>query len=210
MAQDDDRTSLARWLSKQRTTIDIPGHVTVREAMRARGARTIVAIDHLLSCPLEGHEGWRITTKRTFLPRGHFSSYAAHSLKTADHGRGRTIYCQDHVVDDEVVAGISYHIDERSTWPVFVTAIGFRIDFKGDVELRRRTVAGAYLLKQYVHAISDAAGRGPYVHIEVPSNDSERHARELGFHKAHKLKGLRTSGTHMRQRALGQDSGSGG
>jgi len=209
MGDDDPLVSLARWLTDQRAVIDIAGHVTVRETTRALGDRTIVEIDHLLSCPLVGYEGWRIRTQRTFLPRGHFSSHAAHSLKTADHGRGRTIYCQDHVLDDEVVAGISYHVDERASWPVFITAIGFRVDFKGHVELRRRTVAGAFVLKQYVHAISDALGRGGYVDIEVPSND-EAYARELGFRNAPKLKGLRTSGRHMRQPALGQDSGRGG
>lgn len=209
MDDDDSLDLLVRWLTDQQATIDIPGHVTVRETTGALGARTTVAIDHLLSCPVKAYDGWRITTKRTFLPRAQFSSHAAHSLKTADHGRGRTIYCHDHVLDDQVVAGITYHIDEHASWPVFITTIGFRIDFKGNVELRRRTVAGAFLLKQYVHAVSDAIGRGGYVHIEVPPDESERYARELGFGRAPRLKGLRSSGTHMRQPPLGQGSGSG-
>lgn len=202
MDDDDPLDLLARWLTEERATIDIPGHVTVRETRGPHGARTTVTIDHLLSCPLKAHDGWRITTKRTFLPRAHFSSQAAHFLKTADQGRGRTIYCQDHLLDDEVVAGITYHIDERAKWPVFITTIAFRIDFAGNVELRRRTVAGAFLLKQYVHAISEAVGRGGYVHIEVPPHDSDLYARELGFRKAPRLKGLRSSGTHMRQPPL--------
>jgi hypothetical protein len=182
----------------------------VRETTGVRGPRTTVAIDHLLSCPLKAHDGWRITTKRTFLPRAQFSSPAAHFLKTADHTRGRTIYCQDHRLDDEVVAGITFHIDERASWPVFITSIAFRIDFKGDPELRCRTVAGAFLLKQYVHSISEAIGRGGFVHIEVPPDDSDLYAHELGFRRAPRLKGLRSSGTHMRQPPLGQGSGSGG
>lgn len=150
-----------------------------------------------------------MTTKRTFLPRAHFSSFAAHQLKTAAHERGRTIYCHDRSRDDEVVAGIRYHIDDRAKWPVFILAIAFRIDFKGDAELRRRTIAGGFLLKQYVHAISDAIGRGGYVHAEVPPGETLIYANELGFRKAPRIKGLRASGTHLRQPPLGQDSGSG-
>jgi hypothetical protein len=205
---DDSLDVFARWLSRQRKAI--ARQVTVRTTGGAYGERTKVTIDHRLSCDLPDHGGWRITTKRTFLPRSHFSSHSAYLLKTADHGRGRTIYCQDQLLDYEVVAGIRYHVHDLSDWPVFIITIGFRTDFKGNVELRRRTVAGAFLLKQYVHAISDATGRGGYVDIEVPSQDTVAYAHELGFRKAPKLTGLRPSGTHMRQAPLGQASARGG
>jgi hypothetical protein len=205
---DDSLEVFGRWLRGQRSAI--ARQVTVRKTGTAYGERTKVAIDHRLTCDLPGHGGWRVTTKRTFLPRSHFSSHAAYLLKTADHGRGRTIYCQDELLDYEVVCGIRYHIHDRADWPVFIIAIAFRTDFKGDVELRRRTVAGALLLKQYAHAISEAAGRGGYVDIEVPSHDAVQYARELGFRRAPKLTGLRPSGTHMRQAPLGQASAGGG
>ena len=86
----------------------------------------------------------------------------------------------DHVLDDEVVAGIRYHVDDRPSWPVFVIGIAYRMDFKSEVELRRRTVAGAFIVKQYVHAIADALGRGGFVDSDVPTGD-EQDARELGF-----------------------------
>jgi hypothetical protein len=114
----------------------------------------------------------------------------------------------DHMLDDEVVAGIRYHIDERPSWPVFVLGIAYRCDFKGDVELGRRTVAGAFVVKQYVHAIADALGRGRFVDSDVPTGD-EADPRELGFRRAPRLKGLRVAGTHMRQPPLDQESGSG-
>ena len=117
----------------------------------------------------------------------------------------------DNLLDDEVVAGIRYHIDERPSWPVFAIGIAYRSDFHGDVELRQRTVAGAFVVKQYVHAIADALERGGFVDSDVPTANEED-ARELGFRKAPKLKGLRVAGTHMRQPPLRQESvsGSGG
>jgi hypothetical protein len=202
MAGSDPIGPLVRWLADERAAINIAGQVTVRKTERGEGDWTRVAIDHLLLCPLPGYAGWRITTKKTFLPRAHFSSYATHSLRTADHERGRALYCMDHLLDDEVVAGMRYHVDKDLGWPVFVIGIAYRSDFRADVELRRRTVAGAFVLKQYVHAIADAIGRVSFIDIDVSKGDEEG-ARELGFRRAPKLKGLRVAGTHMRQQPLG-------
>jgi len=200
---------LARWLIDQRATIDIPGHVTVRTAAGAYGMRTTVAIDHLLSCPLEAHDGWRISTKPTFLPREHFSSQARHFLKTAAPGRGRAIYCHDRSAL-EVVAGLRYHVDDNSGFPVLITAIAYRTDIASNAYLRQRTLGGAFILKQYVHAVSEKIGRGGHVDLDLPARNDEPYARELGFRKAPKVKGLRPGGLHLRQKPLaGQASGSG-
>ena len=211
MADDDPLAPLAHWLIDHRTAIDIEGKIAITKTARAEGERSIVAVDHLVSCQLPGRGGWRVTTKTTYLPRGHFHSSAAHTLKTtADHGRGRTIYCMDLGFDDEVVAALSYHIDKRRAWPIFITAIGFRIDFPENVVLRRRTLEAAFLLKQYAHAIAALTGRGGYVHAEVPPNSVTRYAEELGFQNASRPKGLRSSGTHMRQAPLGPQSSASG
>lgn len=207
MPDEESLDYLANWLILQRATIDIDGQIAITKRTTAEGERTIVAIDHLLSCPLPGRPGWRVTTKPTYLPTRHFHSTAAHTLKTsAEHGRGRTIYCMDHGLDDEVVAALSYHLDERRSWPLFITAIGFRVDFPENAVLRRRTVEAAFLLKQYAHAIAALTGRGDDVHAEVPPNAVVRYAQELGFVKAARLKGLRSSGTHMRQPPLADQS----
>ena len=207
---DEALDRVARWLIDQQATLDIAGQISATETATAEGDRTRVSIDHLLSCPLPGRLGWRVTTKKTYLPTPHFHSSAAHILKTADHGRGRTIYCMDRGFRDEVVAALSYHLDERPSWPLFVTAIGFRIDFPENLELRRRTLEAAFLLKQYAHAIARITGRGDDVHAEVPPHGETRYAVELGFRKARRLKGLRASGTHMRQPPLeGQSSSRG-
>src|SRR5437763_16566453 len=102
MPGEEPLNDLARWLVRDRATIDIEGQITITKRASAEGERTIVAIDHLLSCPLPGRSGWRITTKKTYLPPRHFHSAAAHTLKTtAEHGRGRAIYGMDHGLEDE-------------------------------------------------------------------------------------------------------------
>jgi hypothetical protein len=201
MGENDSLERLSRWLIENRESIDIPSQITIRESSTARGARTHVAIDHRLAGPFLAHRGWRVSTKRTDLPSVHFSSLATHYLKTADHPRGRTIYCHDNA-RGEVIAALSYHVDEHASWPVFITMIGLRTDFKVDLDLRNRTIGAAFLLTQYVHAISDALGRGGDVHIEIPRHDTDSYAAELGFRKAVKISGLRVSGTHMRQPPL--------
>jgi hypothetical protein len=209
MDDEDPLDLLARWLTDQRATIDIPGHVTVRETTGAYGRRTTVVIDHLVPCPLEAHDGWRISTKPTFLPREHFSSQARHFLKTAEPGRGRAIYCHDRSAG-EVVAGLSYHVDDTPGFPVLITTIAFRTDIASNAYLRLRTLAGAFILKQYVHAVSATIGRGGHVDLDLAARNVESYARELGFRKAPKVKGLRPGGLHLRQEALpGQASGSG-
>jgi len=204
MADDDPLGEFRLWLLEHRAEIDLTNHIAITKRRSAEGERTSVGIDHLVSCPLQGREGWRITTKRTYLPPGHFHSSVAYTLKTAaDHGRGRTIYCMDRGFEDEVVAALSYHLDERHRWPPFVTAIGFRTDFPDNAMLRRRTLEAAFLLKQYVHAIAAVTGRDRDVYADVPPNSVTRYAEELGFQKAARLKGLRPSGTLMRQARLG-------
>ncbi len=202
MTADDPLEPLRRWLADEHTRAGIASQVTIRSKSTVMGQRTAVSIDHLLACELAGYQGWRITTKRTFLPAAHFSSLATHQLKTANHDRGRTIYCMDRGLDDEVVAAVSYHVDDRAAWPLFMRMIGLRIDVAGAAELRRHTLAGAYVTKQYVHAIAQAIGRPTDVHVDLYPRDAERYAAELGFRRARRLAGLRVAGLHMCQPPL--------
>lgn len=150
-----------------------------------------------------GPRGWRIATRRTYLPPNQFGSWARQKVNTAaSRGTGRTIYCHDAGLDEQVVAALSYHLHDRTGWPLFITAIAFRTDFTEDRGLRRRTLAGAFVLKQYTHALGARLHRGAAVHIDMPGDNLEGHAAELGFRRAPALKGLRVAGTHMLQDAL--------
>ena len=200
MNDDDPLDLLARWLTGQRATIS--RQVTIRKSEGAYGPLTEVAIDHRLPCGLAGLGGWRISTKATFLFPQHFESPPRFYLKTADHGRGRAIYCHD-LSAAEVVAGMSYHVHEGARTPVFVTMIAFRTDIADSAFLRYRTLAAALVVKHYVHAIAEKIGRGGYVDLDLAERKHEPYACELGFRKAPKVKGLRPGGLHLRQPAPG-------
>lgn len=199
MVEDDDPLDpLAGWLASQRGVIS--RQVTIRRGESAYGSRTEVAIDHRLLCDLAGHGGWRISTKPTFVSQHQFGSYARHYLKTANRGRGRAIYCHD-LSASELVAGVTYHIDDDQRIPVLLTTIAFRSDVGDSATLRYRTLAGALVAKHYVHAVAEKIGRGGFVDLDLGDRTYEPLARAMGFRKAPKIRGLRTGGVHLRQAA---------
>jgi hypothetical protein len=195
---EDPLQKLAEWLGQSRTARQIAKQVTVRSGR----ARTEVAIDHRLSCPLAAHDGWRVSTKPTFLPLAHFSSYARACLKTADSGR--TIYCHDRGTG-EVIGALSYHIDERAHMPVLITAIGLRTDAGQNGFLIYRTLAAVLVAKQYVHVLAAKIGRGGYVDIDLADRTQVPLMRRLGFRKAPNVRNFRPAGTHLRQEPPAQD-----
>jgi hypothetical protein len=188
----------------------ISRQVNVRETRDASGTKTVVTIDHLLSCDLAAHAGWHVRTRPTFIPSAYFSSEVRTKVKNAERLRGRAIYCDD-LLDRELVAAVSYHIDEDSRVPVFLTELGLRKDIAGNAFLRFRTLSGALVLKYHVHVIADKIGRGGYVDTDLaPGSEQLELARELGFRPSPRIKRLRIGGTHLRQPLPGQDSRTGG
>jgi hypothetical protein len=200
LATVDELATFKIWLAEIDETI--AAQVNVRELERGGGPRTVVTIDHRLHCRVEIHSaGWRVSTKPTFLPAAHFSSHARHLLKTATAERGRTLYCHD-LLSNEVIAALSYHIDQRSHFPVLITAIGLRIDCGSNAFLVYRSVAGALLLKQYVHAIAMKIGRGDFVDLDLAEGPSPALMSDFGFRAAPAVKGFRPGGKHLRQDAM--------
>lgn len=201
MTDEDDRLGrLSSWLIGAFGPISDQVHVRTLE--HGKGTQTAVAIDHRLACPLDEHDGWRITTQPTFLPLAHFSSQARHYLKTADASRGRTIYCHDLSLC-EVVAALSYHIDDDPRLPVLITTIGLRTDAGVNAFLTYRSLAGALVAKQYVHAVAAKTERGGFVDIDLAERSNEPLVRRLGFGTAPRIKGFRPGGVHLRQQAAG-------
>lgn len=159
-----------------------------------------MAIDHRVPGDAdEGRPGLRITTKDQKLFRAHFDREVREVANTASHERGRRLFCIE-MSRQEVVAVISYHIDDRGHFPVLITSIGQRID--GDTDLIRVSRLAAALLKQYVHEIAEQIGRGGSVDFDNGDPSAETELKVLGFRRGPKVDGRRPSGTMWRQDAL--------
>lgn len=178
----------------------LSGQITVQVASGAHGERTKVSIDHRVPGDAEeGRPGLRVTTKDQKLFRTHFDREVREVAHTASHERGRRLFCVE-MSRQEVVAVITYHIDDRGHFPVLITSIGQRID--GDADLIRVSRAGAALLKQYVHNIAGQIGRGGCVDFDNGDPSAEAELKALGFRRSPKVDGRRPSGTMWRQDAL--------
>jgi hypothetical protein len=196
--EEEGLAELGDWLCARRELV--AGQVTVEEK---GDGMTVVKIDHRLSCELPTHAaGWHISTRRTFLPRSHFTSYATAKVNhAAGSGRGRALYCHDPL-SREVTAALAYHLDSRPQMPVLITALAFRDDTEGSAVARERTVAAGLVLKHHLHAIAEEVGRGGHVDIDLPDRDDQLEiARAYGFKTAPKVPGFRPSAIHLRQPA---------
>jgi hypothetical protein len=203
----DPLHATSEWVTMIAPQIEAQVHVS--SAARATGAETKVSVDHLLADELEGALGWRISTRPTFLPSAHFGSMARHCVKTASHARGRALYCHERQ-SGEVIAAASYHLDERSHWPLMVTTLAFRIDAGEDAGLAAASLAGVLILKHHLHAIAAKVGRGGHVDIDLAEAAQEPLLRRLGFRPAPRVEGLRPGNLHLRQDAPAQSSATGG
>lgn len=176
--------------------IDLSQHVHV-QADIGPAKHTIVRVDHLIPASSEAERGWHITTKEQRLFRAHFSSTVRDKIKNASGARGRRLFCIDRG-RAEVVAAIAYHLDDRRSFPLLLTAVALRVDDGG--ELHDQSRGAAQILKGYAHEIARQTGRGSHVDIDASPNGVPD-LITLGFAKAPKIKGLRVAGTHLRQPA---------
>ncbi len=176
-------------------------HVHIRGQERARRQETVVEIDHLIPSDEHAVRGWRVTTKDQRLFRAHFHAKARDEIKCASQERGRRLFCIDRE-RQEVMAAISYHLDDDRSMPLLLTAIALRIDVAGPAALYNQSRAAALILKQYAHEIARRTGRGAYVDIDASPAAANELAR-LGFRKAPQVRGFRVSGLHLRQDPLG-------
>lgn len=174
---------------------DLSKHVHVQTDVGPE-KHTIVQVDHLIPATSEAERGWHVTTREQRLFKAHFSSTGRDRIKNASGDRGRRLFCIDRG-RAEVVAAMAYHLDGRASLP----APDCNRAAGGDGgELHDQSRAAARLLKGYAHEIARQTGRGSHVDIDAsPAAASDLVV--LGFVKAPKVKGLRVSGTHLRQTA---------
>jgi hypothetical protein len=179
--------------------------VTITTTGGAYGVRTVVRIDHRVPEPGRGSRAtFRITTREQFLPRAQFDRSVRETVNRAAAERGRRIYAIE-LDSQEVMAVLSYHLHDGPSRPLLITALGTRADGHAPPDLYARSLALAWLLKQYAHAISERTKRGGYVDMDA-ANRPEVIAvlRQLGFRDAPRVRGFSPSGRHLRQDAISQ------
>jgi hypothetical protein len=188
-----------------RRPADIHAAVTIKAKGTAYGERTVVHIDHRLPELGRGsHAAFRVTTREQFLPRAHFNRSVREIVNRAAAERGRRIYAID-LGSQEVAAALSYHLHDSASRPLLVTALGTRADEHAPPELYARSLALAWLLKQYAHAISEHTKRGGYVDMDAANRpDVIAVLFQLGFRDAPRVTGFNPSGRHLRQDAIGR------
>ncbi len=188
---------IIEWISQSKPTWSLTQQVHVE----LRRGQTFVRVDHRIPANEHTEAGWRVTTRKQVLPAVHFASGARAAINGAADDRGRRLYCIDQA-SGEVIAAMSYHVDEDARMPVLLTAIGLRVDAGALPDLYDRTRGAALLLKQYVHEIARQLGRGAHVDIDTGDPEVVKDLEFLGFRRAPRVRGLRPSGTHLRQQPL--------
>lgn len=162
----------------------------------------MVHIDHRLPAPGRGGSAvYHVCTREQFLPRAHFDRSVREVVNRSSSERGRRIYAIE-LASQQVIAVLSYHLHDGPGRPLLITALGTRIDAGASPDLYARSLAVAWLLKQYTHMISERTRRGGYVDMDA-ANRPETIAvlRKLGFRDAPRVKGFTPSGRHLRQEA---------
>jgi hypothetical protein len=197
----DVLANIRAWFTGEREALDLARQVHVTSHGTAYGERTTLHIDHRIPDVVGAQEGWRITTDHQHLPRVHFHPRARAKINAASQERGRRVYCID-LASAEVVAAMSYHLDNRRKFPLMLTAIGLRMDEGAPEDLYDASRGAAFLLKQYLHELAAQVGRAGYVDIDADGVTALRNLSDLGFVRAPRVKGLRESGRRMRQHPL--------
>jgi hypothetical protein len=114
--------------------------------------------------------------------------------------RGRAIYCVD-VGLNEVVAAAAYHLHDDARHPLLLTGLALRHDAPAGSALFDRSLAGALVLKRYLHEIARQTPRMGCVDADVGGKEAVARMRALGFRKAPQVKGFRPAAEHLRQDA---------
>jgi len=199
------KRSLLDHLSSSTPLGDLQRSIALTTKGTAYGERTLVSIDHRLPDPRRGDRAaFRVTTREQLLPRAHFDRTVRETVNRASVTRGRRIYAIE-LRCQEVVAALSYHLHDNPGRPLLVTALGTRHDVDTGGDLYGRSLALVWLLKQYVHAISERTKRGGYVDMDAANHpDVISVLRQLGFRDAPRVSGFNPSGRHMRQDAIEQ------
>ena len=132
--------------------------------------------------------GWRITTNSHFLRRDHFPNETARRgvAYNDQKARGRTLYCvsaAEHGSEarGQVVAALSWHVDERTQAPILITNLAVRGD---DADARALSLAAAAWMLAYLLEVAARTGRPAEIGVEIDTQPNADDFRAIGFRSA--------------------------
>jgi hypothetical protein len=157
--------------------------------VRTNGGTSIKVEDSIPRAPFRRRgRGWRITTTSHFLRRDHFPDETARRgvAHNDQKARGRTLYCVSAAehgshARGQVVAALSWHVDERKSAPILITNLAIRGD---SPDARGLSLAAAAWTLAYLLEVAAQTGRPDEVGVEIDTQPNREDFRAIGFRAA--------------------------
>jgi hypothetical protein len=157
--------------------------------VKTNGGTRITIEDTIPRAPFRRRgRGWRITTSSHFLRRDHFPNETARRgvAYNDQKARGRTLYCvsaaeRGSQARGQVVAALSWHVDERRDAPILITNLVIRGD---SADARSLSLAAAAWMLAYLLEVAVRTGRPEEIGVEIDTQPNADDLRATGFRPA--------------------------
>jgi len=157
--------------------------------VKTNGGTRITIEDTIPRAPFRRRgRGWRITTSSHFLRRDHFPNETARRgvAYNDQKARGRTLYCVSAIergshARGQVVAALSWHVDERSAAPILITNLVIRGD---SADARSLSLAAAAWMLAYLLEVAARTGRSEEIGVEIDTQPNVDDFRAISFRPA--------------------------
>jgi hypothetical protein len=157
--------------------------------VRTNGGTRITIEDTIPRAPFRRRgRGWRITTSSHFLRSHHFPNETARRgvAYNDQKSRGRALFCvsateRGSQARGQVVAALSWHVDERAAAPILITNLVIRGD---SAEARSLSLAAAAWMLAYLLEVAARTGRSEEIGVEIDTQPNADDFRAIGFRPA--------------------------
>jgi hypothetical protein len=157
--------------------------------VKTNGGTSITIEDTIPRPPFRRRgRGWRITTSSHFLRRDQFPNGTARRgvAYNDQKSRGRTLYCVSATergshARGQVMAALSWHVDERAHAPILITNLVLRGD---SVDARSLSLAAAAWMLAYLLEVAARTGRPDEIGVEIDTQPNADDFRAIGFRAA--------------------------
>jgi hypothetical protein len=167
----------------------LPRGLAAAVRVKRTGGTIITIEDTIPRAPFRTRgRGWRITTTSHFLRRDHFPNDTARRgvAYNDQKARGRTLYCvsaaeRESHTRGQVVAALSWHVDERTTAPILITNLVIRGD---GADAQALSLAAAAWMLAYLLEVAARTGRPGEIGVEIDTQPNADDFSAIGFRAA--------------------------